>query len=203
MATTYDFDEDAASNADKAANRIDQGAYVGRIKQAYKKVSENTGTEGVHIDFVASAGGQQGFDLWTRKADGTKIFGQDQLQAIMACLGLRGLESKAGKYTQRDFDAKADVEKEGELFPALCDKDIGLVFQKELITKQDGGDSHRMNIYGVFRASDKLTASEIREKKVKPEKLERMLKGLKSKDSRKPRQEEPAQPSIGAEAGSF
>lgn len=199
---SYSFDEDSASAADNVANRIDQSAaYIGRFKSVNAMKSEKKGTAGVHFEFESPGGGNAGLDLWTQKADGTSVFGINQLMAMQAVLGLRGLESRPGKYEAFVDGTRQEVE--GQVFPQLCDKDIGLVLQKELYTKQDGKEGFRMGIQGVFHATSRLTASEIKERATKPEKLEKMLRGLKNKDSRTAQAAEPAQPAVGADAGSY
>lgn len=199
---SYTFDEDSAASADNVANRIDQSAaYIGRFKSVNAMKSAQKGTEGVHFEFESPGGGTAGLDLWTKKADGTTVFGINQLMAMQAVLGLRGLESRSGKY-EAFVDGKRQ-EVEGQVFPQLIDKDIGLVLQKELYTKQDGKEGFRMNIQGVFHPTSKMTASEIKERKTTPEKLEKILRGLKNKDSRTAHAAEPAQPGVGADAGSY
>lgn len=197
----YDYDPDAAGKADDVAGRIDtSAAYIGTFKSAHAIKSDRTGTEGIHFEFVSPGGGATNFDIWTKKQDGSSIFGMNQLQAMMAILGLRGLRSVQGKYEGWDNGKRAEMT--GEVFPDLVDKPIGLVLQKELYTKQDGGDSFRMGLFGVFHPTSRLTASEIREGKVKGEKLEKMIRGLKTKDSRTKATAEPPQPAVGA-AGDY
>ena len=204
MSTNYDFDPDAAGKADDVASRIDtSAAYIGRFKNVFA-VESSKGTHGVTVEFQSPGGGSADFTLWTEKEDGTKVFGWNQLQAMMQILGLRGLRAVPGKFEAYDADAGKRIEQDGEVFPDLLDRDIGLVLQKELYTKNNGQEGYRMNLFGVFHATSRLTASEIKERKVQPEKLEKMLRGLKNKDSRRAVSSEPAQPSVGAGVeGSF
>lgn len=198
---SYDFSEEDASKADNVASRIDQGgAYVGRFKSV-NAMKSSKGTQGVHFEFESPGGGSASFDLWTRKEDGTTVFGVNQLSAVQSVLGLRGLNSTTGRY-EAFVDGKRQ-EVMGQVFPDLMNKDIGLVLQKELYTKGDGKEGFRMNLFGVFHPVSKLTASEIKEKKTTPEKVEKMLRGLKTKDSRTNVAPEPSQPSVGADAGSY
>lgn len=197
MSVSYEYDEGSASQADNVANRIEQGPYVGQFKVVHA-ITAQSGTEGMHFEFE-SGGGNVGFDLYTRKSDGSKVFGMNLVQAIMSIMGLRGLKSVSGEH-EAWVDGKRETV-EGEVFPDLAGKDIGLVFQKELYTKGDGRDGQRMNLYAVFHPTSRLMVSEIKEHKVKPEKLEKTLKGLKVKDTRKAAAAEPSQPSVGAEGG--
>lgn len=205
--TNYDYDPEAAGKADDVASRIDtSAAYIGRFKAVYAIKSEKTGTEGIYFEFQSPGGGSADFSVYTRKEDGTTTFGMNQVQAMMTILQLRGLRSVPGKFEAYDSDEGKRVEKQGEVFPDLLDKDIGLVLQKERYTKNNGSEGFRMNLYGIFDPKTRLTASEIRERKVQPEKLEKILRSLKDKDTRKTggATAEPAQPSVGAvEGGSF
>jgi hypothetical protein len=204
MTTSYEYDPEAGSKADDVASRIDTSApYIGRFKTAHTIKSERTGTEGIHFEFNSPGGGSASFDVYTRKEDGTPTFGWNQVQAMMTVLGLRGLRSVLGKFEQYDFDAGKRVEVEGEIFPDLCEKDIGLVLQKELYTKGDGKEGFRMNLYGIFHPVSRLTASELKDRKTQPEKIEKMLRSLKTKDSRKAVAPEPSQPAVGAGEGGY
>lgn len=203
MSTNYEYDPEAAGKADDVASRIDQSAaYVGRFKVVHA-FSSSKGTEGLHFEFTSPGGGSAGFDVYTRKEDGTPVFGMNQVQAMMAILGLRGLRAVEGRFEAYDFDEGKRVEKTGEIFPDLCDKDIGLVLQKEKYTKNNGQEGYRMNLFGVFHPVSKFTASELKEKKAAPEKLEKMLRSLKDKDSRRAVTAEPAQPSVGTPEGGY
>ncbi len=203
MSVNYDYDPDAASKADDVAGRIDtSAAYIGQFKVAHAMKSR-TGTEGIHFEFASPGGGAASFDVYTRKEDGTPTFGNNQLQAIMAILGLRGLKSVEGKFEAWDNDAGKRVETSGETFPDLCGKDIGLVLQKEKYTKNNGQEGYRMNLYGVFHSVSRLTSSEIKERKTAPEKLEKMLRSLKDKDSRKAVVPETPQPQVGGVEGAY
>lgn len=204
MTIEYGYDPEAAGKADDVASRIDtSAAYVGQFKVVHAIKSAKTGTEGLHFEFNSPGGGSAGFDVYTRKEDGTPTFGQNQVQAMMHILGLRGLKSVTGKYEAWDSEVGKRVETEGDVFPELCNKDIGLVLQKEKITKGDGKESYRMNLYGIFDAKTRLTSSELKERKTQPEKLEKMLRSLKDKDSRRQVEPETPQPSVGGVEGGY
>lgn len=203
MSISYDYDENAASHADDIANRIDTGgAYVGTFKRAEATVSDQKGTHGIIFEFEAPGGGAIEATLWTRKADGSAIFGDNIVQAIRTILNVRGkLESSPG--TVMKWEEGKKVEAAGDVFPQLCGKRIGVVLQKELYTNGSGRDSYRMNLYGVFDADSKLTASEIKEGVKEPKKLQRMINSVqKNKDSRTAATAEPAQPAVGAAVAS-
>ena len=201
---SYDYDEKAASHADDVANRIDTGGpYIGVFKRAEATVSTQKGTEGIVLEFEVPGGGSVENTLWTRKSDGSSIFGDNMVQAIRLILGVKGsMNSVPGKVMIWEDGKK--VEGGGEVFPQLLNKRIGVVFQKELFTKTNKQEGWRMNLYGVFDADSKLTASEIKEGVKEPKKLERLVRSAqKVKDSRVAAAAEPAQPSVGAAAGDY
>lgn len=206
MSISYDYDEKAASHADDVANRVDtSGAYIGTFKRAEATVSAQKGTHGIVLEFEAPGGDSAETTLWTRKSDGTAIFGDNIVQAIRTILGVKGaMASIPDKVMVWDESEGKRVPKDGGVFPQLIGKRIGAVFQKELYTSNSGKDSYRMNLYGVFDADSKLTASEIREGAKEGKKLERLIRGAqKNKDSRVAAAVEPVQPAIGAAAGDY
>ena len=98
--------------------------------------------------------------------------------AIMTCMSLRNITPKLGKATKYDYDARKEVVEECKIFPELC-KPIGVLLETEDFQKQDGSIGTRMVLKNVFRASDEFTASEILDRKQKPEQLEKMVAGLR------------------------
>jgi single-strand DNA-binding protein len=203
MSTNYEFDPESGAKADDVASRIDtSAAYIGQFKLAHAMKSSK-GTEGIHFEFTSPGGGSASFDIWTKKEDGTTVWGMNQLNAMMSILGLRGLRAVEGEFEAYDADSGKRVPTKGEVFPELCNKDIGLVLQKELYTKNDGKEGYRMNLFGIFHPVSRLTASELKDRKSAPEKIEKMLRGLKTKDSRRAVAAEPAQPAVGAGEGGY
>lgn len=191
----YGYDEEAAGHAEDFANRVDKSdAYRGEFVRCWPIVSATKGTKGVHFEFETD-GAKTNFDIYTIKADGTKLPGYFTFQALQTILGLRGVNASAGKIEKWDDDEGKRVEVDGPTFPSVCGKRIGVVLQKELYNKRDGKETYRMNLQAVFDAVTNLTASEIKEKKSKPEKLDKIIRSLKTKDSRTQGVAEPAQPS--------
>lgn len=203
---SYDYDEANAVKADDAASRLtDNGAFVGVFKSAEAVKSDKTGTHGIAFVFDSPGNGNAEFTLWTRKADGSDVFGKAQVDAIMFLMGLKGLKgvtAKVQRWAENDKGDREKMEVDGKVFPDLCNRPIGVVLQKELYSGKNGS-GERMNLYGLFQPETKLMMSEIKERKTTPVKLERLLKGLKTKDSRKAQADEPAQPAIGAGAGDY
>ncbi len=194
----YDYDEKAATKADDAASRIaEAGPYIGKFTKVYA-IEAQSGAKGITFEFDSPGNGTTEFSLYTLNKDGAPIFGMNMVSAIMFLLGVKKLSSEPGTVMAWDEAEGKRVEQDGEVFPTLCDKPIGIVMQKELYTKGNGSrDGVRFGLYGLFQPETKLMMSEIKEKKTTPVKLERLLKGLKVKDSRKAEVAEPGQPSVG------
>lgn len=204
MTISYDYDEKAAVKADDAASRIaEAGPYIGKFTKVYA-IEAQSGAEGLTFEFDSPGNGTTQFSLYTKSKDGAPIFGANMFNAIMFLLGVKKLSSVPG--TAEIWQDGEKSEQDVETFPELCNKPIGIVMQKELYTKGNGArDGVRFGLYGMFQPETKLMMSEIKEKKTTPAKLDRLLKGLKVKDSRKPETAEPGQPSVGmgAAAGDY
>lgn len=204
---SYDYDENAAGHAEDFANRIDKSdAFVGKFTNVWALVSKTKddgsgGTSGIHFEFEGDGGERGQADIYTIKKDGTKLFGYNMVQAMMLIMGVKGLKTKKGEV--EIFEDGKRVKAEGDTFPDLIGRKIGVIFQKELYTKSDGKEGSRYNLIATFHPETRMTASEIKEKKVKPEKYERIMRGLKTKDSRIAAAPEPSQPSQGLPAGDY
>ena len=174
----YALDTTAAKKADQTGSRINElGKYVGQFKQA-EDITASTGTKGIALRFEAS-GQTADLSIYTQRANGEQIMGYQALMAIMTCLQLRNIAPKPGMVKHWDNDARQEVEKQAQVFPDLCGKDIGLLLETEDYTKKDGGIGTRMVIAGIFQAKTELTASEILDRKTTPEHLAKMVARLR------------------------
>lgn len=188
----FDFDQNEAKGADSIADRIvDSGAYVGQFSRVALVISREKGTKGMEFEFVTKEGGKQTMTLWVQRADGSDLFSKQQVQAMMAALGVKSLKTSPGKVRAYSQEESKWVEADGKIFPDLQARDIGLVLQKEI---KDGG-KFQFNIYAVFDPKTRRTSSEIIEGSQKAVKLDKILHNLKDKDSRKIK--ETAAPSMG------
>jgi hypothetical protein len=124
------------------------------------------------------------------------------VQAAMFLMGVKSLKTTTGKVSKWSEAEGKRVEEDGDVYADLCGKPIGIVLSKELYTTQKGSDATRLNLEGLYQPETRLTMTEIKEKKTVPVKLDRLVKGLKVKDSRT-KGAEPAQPSVVAGAGDY
>ena len=175
----YNLDADAARKADQSGAGIKElGKYVGEFTQAKDIVSKNTGTKGIEFAFKSQSGQKANLSIYTMSAKGEKYQGYEALMAIMTCMSLRNIKPQLGKATKYDYDTRKEVLEECQIFPELC-KPIGVLLETEDYQKQDGSVGTRMILKNVFQANTELTASEILDRKTKPEQLEKMVAGLR------------------------
>ena len=177
----YTLDASSAKAADTPNGRITEtGKYVGDIVSA-KLVTSNSGTEGVEISFKSSLGQTADFlTLWTHNKDGKELFGLKVLNAIMACLQLRGITPRNGMVEEWDSVSKSRVRVSAVVFPELH-APIGLLLQREQYIKGDGKVGEKLNIVAPFQYGTELTASEILNRVTKPEVLAKLVGQLKDK----------------------
>jgi biotin-(acetyl-CoA carboxylase) ligase len=175
----YQLDTQEARKADSTGGMISEiGKYIGTFTQAVD-VTARTGTKGVALNFQSNAGQKARLSIYTMKTDGEKLMGYQALMAIMTCLKLRQIVDKEGVAMKWDNDSKSEVSVQAVIFPELCNKPIGVLLETEDYIKNDGGTGTRMVLRGIFQAETELTATEILDKKTKPEQLEKMVISLR------------------------
>ncbi len=183
----YGYNEQGAMSADTPINQriTETGAYVVTIVSAEAKLSKEH-TYGIEFSVETYEGASARYlSLYTLKADGTRLFGHDILDAILICAGLKqGQALKPGMANIKKFDtsSKREYEANVECYPGLHGKRIGLVLQKELST-YDGRDREKLNIVGAFDPSTRKTATE-KLTNAPAEQLDARLATLKDKDKR-------------------
>lgn len=182
------FNSAEARKADIVSSVIrDTGKYVGVITRAEKLLSEHN-TEGVGFSFKSDDGATANYlDVYTVKADGTKLRGFNLVQAVLACLRLRSAEDGEITFERWSSSERKMIPASAHGYPAMMGKRIGFILQKELQTHQNtGADVEKLNIVVPFEASTGLVATEILDGKTKPEKADSIIRLLKPvRDSRK------------------
>jgi len=170
----YALDTTAARKADSLGGSIKEiGKYVGIFTQAEDIVSDS-GTKGIALSFDAN-GQKTRISLYTIMSDGKKIMGYDMVMAIMTCLRVKNMNPVPGRVKSWSYETNSEVEKQGNVFPELCNKQIGLLLETEDYLSKKQEVKTRMVLKGVFEASTELTASEILDKKTLPEQLPKMV----------------------------
>jgi len=170
------------NQARAADNRMivitETGKYIGTITRA-EKLTSTQGTLGLGLSFKADDGSTANYlDIWIRKANGDDLFGLKTVNAMLACLRVRGAEEGQIEFNAWDKNTKGMVRRKAPGYPALMGKRIGLLLQKVKETDDKGNDRDGIVIYAVFQADTELTASEVLDSKTTPEKLPKMLQAL-------------------------
>lgn len=180
---SLELDTKTAREADRVNNAIrESGKYIGVITRAEKLLSKK-GTEGVGFSFKADDGSTANYlDLYTVNAKGEKLPSMATVQAILCCTKTKSANEGSITFETYDRKAKAVVKRTVNGYPDLMGKRIGLLLQRELSTNpENGNENDRVIIYGVFEADTGFTASEILDKAMKPEKMDKMYAALMAK----------------------
>lgn len=123
------------------------GLYIGHFLKAYKRTSKVPGaqSEAIHFEFSSNEG-YGDFDIWFKGKDGADLErGVAQIQGLMALFDLDDLREKKNDLIDKyDFDLKAVTQVRVDSYPALIEKEIGVVWQMEEYIKQE-------NIDGTWR----------------------------------------------------
>jgi hypothetical protein len=177
---SYTIDPTLARQAN-ANNYIDStGKYIGAFTRA-EAVTSKQKTEGVEFTFKSRDGQTADYlTLWTFNEKGEPLYGLKILNALLTCLRLRDIQPQAGSITNHDGSVR-----QGQVFPALMNKPIGVLLQREAYVKSDGSDGYKFNIYAPFEAGTELTASEILDKETTPKKLGSIVATLRDRPAQK------------------
>ncbi|QDQ25318.1 hypothetical protein FNU76_02530 [Chitinimonas arctica] len=190
MTRSYNLDTKAAEKADAKSSRIQTtGEYIGAFKYAIAVKSSRTGTEGIELHFEDTDKQEARITLWTAKASGEMLTGNNVLHAIMTCLSLRGIQATRQTIELYDHKAGAKMPKDVEAYPELAGKRIGLLLQlapeEYLDQVQEIKVANRIDLYSVFNPDTRMLASEILRRAPKAEMLDRMKASLKDKALKK------------------
>lgn len=152
----------------------ESGKYVGIITRAEKLLSKNK-VEGLGLSFKADDGAAASYlDIYTvRQSDSEKLRGYHLVQALLACLKVRNVDEGSIEADKWDPINRTMVKTPLIGYPALMNKRIGIVLQKELQTnRQNGKDVERLNVLAFFEAATGLTAIEILDGKTEAKRIQ-------------------------------
>lgn len=183
-----------ARAADEIAAGIrESGKYVGIITRA-EKLEAGTGTVGLGLSFKADSGQTADYlDLYHTKGDGETLSGLKTVNAILCCTKVSEATEGPIQCEKWQDGGRRRVTVTG--YPALMGKRVGFLLQQVLETDNNGKDREKVQIFAVFNAETELTASEMYDKKTKPERLANMLDALLARpvrDNRKGGKAKPA-----------
>lgn len=178
----YTLNTEAAKAADTINGRIEEsGKYIGTFIRA-ESTTSSKGTIGIDFSFKSNDGLSTDYlTVWTHNAEGKEIYGFKVLMAIMTCMKIKTLTKTVGIVEKYDQDQKKRAQVQADIYPELMNKPVGLLLQRAEYTKTAGGVGSTFNIFAAFEADSGFTASEILDRKTKPELLERMVSSLRDK----------------------
>lgn len=184
----YAVTKETAAAARKAENRTvfinEKGKYIGQFTKA-EKITARSGAHGIAFGFKTHEGSLSNFSVYTHSHDGEEYSDHGLVIAIMTCLGLREIKPVKMPVEEYDRDAKAMVKRDAVQFRELIGVDIGLLLAMEEFEKDNGGTGWSTRLNAVFRAADELVASEILDRKTRPEKLEHLVAALRDRPLKK------------------
>lgn len=144
----FQYDQDSALTSGASNYITEGGPYAGAIAEA-KYVFGKNGKQSAGLEFTLSTdiGEAKYLSVWYQKADGTvNQYGYALVQSMMGLCKLNTLTQQAkGDYS---------------IAPEFTGKQIGLLLQKILTSKQDGSDSYKMEIKLAFLPQTRQTLKE-------------------------------------------
>lgn len=183
-----------ARAADEIAAGIrESGKYIGVITRA-EKLTAGTGTVGLGLSFKADSGQTADYlDLYHTKDNGETLSGLKTVNAILCCTKVSEATEGPIQCEKWQDGGRHRVTVTG--YPDLMGKRVGLLLQQVLETDKNGKDREKVQIFAVFNADTELTASEMYDKKTKPERLANMLDALLARPVRDNRKGGKSKPS--------
>lgn len=144
----FQYDQDSALTSGASNYITEGGPHAGVIAEA-KYVFGKNGKQSAGLEFTLStdSGEAKYLSVWYQKADGTvNQYGYSLIQSMMGLCKLNTLTQQAkGDYS---------------IAPEFTGKQVGLLLQKILTSKQDGSDSYKMEIKLAFLPQTRQTLKE-------------------------------------------
>lgn len=165
----FTLDSHAARQADSGGRIEATGKYVGVIKTVEFIISR-TGSKGFEFNFETDNKEYTKFKIWTIGKSGQTLAGSNQINAIMACAGVKTLTPTDQQLEKYDFESGGKVLKLCTIAPELANKRIGFLLQRENFV-YNGNPRHQMNFYAAFQVGTELMAKEILDRKTEAETL--------------------------------
>ena len=166
----FQFSQEAAMASRESFGITESGAYVGKLSAKYVQGSNGSKSAGIEFSLECDQGKLNYLTAWYQKKDGTcNTTGYNLVNAMMGLLKLQTLTSK-------------QVGEEW-VCPEFEGKQLGLVVQKELFTKNDGSEGYKFEIVMPFSAQSRKTLKEAIAN-APAIAVDKMIPLLKTKDNR-------------------
>ena len=166
----FQFNQQAAMSSRESFGITESGAYVGKLSAKWVQGSNGSKSAGIEFSLECDQGKLNYLTAWYQKKDGTcNDSGFNLVNAIMGLLKIQQLTSKQAG--------------EDWVCPEFDGKQIGLVVQKELFTKNDGSEGYKFEIVMPFSAQSRKTLKEAMAN-APATAVDKMIPLLKTKDNR-------------------
>lgn len=144
----FQYNQESALKAGASDYINESGAYVGKLSTKLVKGKNGSLSEALELSLSSPEGKANYLSIWYKKKDGTE--NTNGVSMINAIMGIT--QTRATTISKRGDD---------EIIPELEGKEIGLVLQKILQTKQGGGDTYKFEIRLPFHPQTKKTLKEL------------------------------------------
>ena len=166
----FQYNQEAAMASRESFGITESGAYVGKLAAKFVRGSNGSQSAGIEFSLECEQGKLNYLTAWYQKKDGTcNTSGYNLVNAMMGLLKIQHLTSKQ---VGEDW-----------VCPEFEGKQLGLVVQKELFTKNSGQDGYKFEIVMPFSAQSRKTLKEAMAN-TPATAVDKMLPLLKTKDNR-------------------
>src|SRR5574344_44115 len=166
----FQFNQQAAMASRESFGITESGAYVGKLSAKWVQGSNGSKSAGIEFSLECDQGKLNYLTAWYQKKDGT--CNDSGFNLVNAMMGLLKIQQLTSKQAGEDWAC-----------PEFDGKQIGLVVQKELFTKNNGQEGYKFEIIMPFSAQSRKTLKEAMANSPATA-VDKMLPLLKTKDNR-------------------
>lgn len=170
MTVMFQYNQDSAMASRESFGITESGAYTGKLSAKYVQGSNGSKSAGIEFTLDGEQGKLNYLAVWYQKKDGT--CNDSGFNLINAMMGLLKIQSLTSKQVGDEW-----------VCPEFEGKQIGLVVQKELFTKNNGSEGYKFEIVMPFSAQSRKTLKEALAN-APAAAVDKMLPLLRTKDNR-------------------
>ena len=164
------FNQQAAMASRESFGITESGAYVGKLSAKFVHGSNGSQSAGIEFSLEGDQGKLNYLTAWYQKKDGT--CNDSGYNLVNAMMGLLKIQQLTSKQVGEDW-----------ICPEFEGKQIGLVVQKEIYTKNDQSEGYKFEIVMPFSAQSRKTLKEAIAN-APAVAVDKMIPLLKTKDNR-------------------
>lgn len=166
----FQYNQEAAMACRESFGITESGAYTGKLSAKYVQGSNGSKSAGIEFSLDGEQGKLNYLTAWYQKKDGT--CNDSGFNLVNAMMGLLKIQALTSKQVGEDW-----------VYPEFEGKQIGLVVQKELFTKNNGSEGYKFEIVMPFSAQSRKTLKEALAN-APATAVDKMLPLLRTKDNR-------------------